>query len=391
MRPYLLIAGDFVKTGGMDRANHALACHLADRGFETHLVAHRIDKDLAGRLNVVFHRVPKPLDSYFLGEPLLNRVGSAWASKIARCGGRVVVNGGNCPWPDVNWVHYLHATHKPQIDAGPLWRIKAEFSYRRNAASERRALDSALLVVTNSDRTREEVLQEHHLPEDRVRTVYYGVDPAIFRPTSRHEFLSLRASLGWQWQTPVILFIGGLSDRRKGFDTLFAAWERLCAWRDWDANLAVVGTGGELPSWRAKAAAVGLESRIQFMGFRTDVPQVMAACDALVSPTRYEAYGLAVHEAVCCALPVLVSGAAGITERLAGPLRELILSEPDDVDGLIDRLRLWRSRRDEFAIAAAVLSEKIRHRSWDDMASEFFSLVAGVDICCEVNRRSSAV
>ena len=58
--PYLLMTGDFVKTGAMDRANFALANHLANRGCETHLVAHRVDPDLAENPNIIAHRVPRP-------------------------------------------------------------------------------------------------------------------------------------------------------------------------------------------------------------------------------------------------------------------------------------------------------------------------------------------
>ncbi len=75
MKPYLLVAGDFVKTGGMDAANHALASYLADTGNRVHLVATRVAQDLAVRSNVTFHRVPKPADSYILAEPLLDRAG----------------------------------------------------------------------------------------------------------------------------------------------------------------------------------------------------------------------------------------------------------------------------------------------------------------------------
>ena len=40
MKSCVLVAADFVKTGGMDRANYALGEHLADRAIETHLVAY---------------------------------------------------------------------------------------------------------------------------------------------------------------------------------------------------------------------------------------------------------------------------------------------------------------------------------------------------------------
>ena len=34
---------------------------------------------------------------------------------------RVVVNGGNCAWPDINWVHAVHAAWPVHDDGAPWW------------------------------------------------------------------------------------------------------------------------------------------------------------------------------------------------------------------------------------------------------------------------------
>ena len=60
------------------------------------------------------------------------------------------------------------------------------------------------------------------------------------------------------------------------------------------------------PGRRARLASC-LEGRVRFLGFRRDMPAVFAACDLLIHPARYEAYGLAVHEALCRGLPALVT------------------------------------------------------------------------------------
>src|SRR5262245_19050549 len=91
--PYVLVSGDFVTTGGMDRANYALAAYLARRGTPVHLVTHRAAAELAALPAVRVHRVAKPAGSYLLGGLLLDRAGRRWA---ARAGGRTVVNAGNC-------------------------------------------------------------------------------------------------------------------------------------------------------------------------------------------------------------------------------------------------------------------------------------------------------
>ena len=54
------------------------------------------------------------------------------------------------------------------------------------------------------------------------------------------------------------------------------------------------------------------------------MPTVFAACDLLIHPARYEAYGLAVHEALCRGLPALVSATAGVAERYPEDLGQLL-------------------------------------------------------------------
>ena len=59
------------------------------------------------------HRVPRPFGRHLLGAPLLARAGRRVARRFAPAGYRVLVNGGNCRWPDANWVHYVHAATAP--------------------------------------------------------------------------------------------------------------------------------------------------------------------------------------------------------------------------------------------------------------------------------------
>src|SRR4051812_4739310 len=79
---WLLAAGDFVVTGGMDAANHALASYLAANGRETHLVAHRVSAALAKHTGIHLHRVPRPFGSHLLGFPLLARAARREAARL---------------------------------------------------------------------------------------------------------------------------------------------------------------------------------------------------------------------------------------------------------------------------------------------------------------------
>ena len=373
MRPYLLVAWDFVRTGGMDMANYALARHLADRGHAVHLVTHRAAPELLAHRNIFAHIVPKIAGTYTLSEPLLDAVGRRWAKYVTERGGRVLVNGGNCLWGDLNWVHYVHAAYGPQMNGSALRRMKSRYSRRRALRTEADALRRARLVIANSQITRRHLVECVGVPEQAIRTVYYGIDNERFQPCTDAERVSARAALGLTAEV-VVAFVGALGDRRKGFDTVFNAWQRLQADRTWDAELVVVGVGAELPAWKQRAAENGWGASVRFLGFRDDVQRILAASDALIAPTRYEAYGLGVHEALCCGVPAFVTRTAGVAERYPAELRDLLLDSPDDAEELAGRLRRWRERRDACRRDLLETSRRMRERTWSSMASEIEAL-----------------
>ncbi len=374
MTPFLIVAGDLVRTGGMDAANFYLARHLAQGNTDVHVVAHRVDPELADMPGVHWHRVAKPLGSYLLGEGRLHRAGRHWARRVADQGGHQVVNGGNCPSSDTNWVHYVHAGHPPELAAPPLRRALARWMHRRHVTAERRELTAARLVIANSDRTRRELMERVGVAAARIHTVYYGTDAAWHRPPTAAERRQARERLGWSDARPGLAFVGALGDRRKGFDIVFAAWNELCRDPDWDARLVVAGSGRELPAWRRRTEAAGLDRHIRFLGFTPDVRAVLWACDGIVAPARYEAYGLAVHEAVSCGLAAIVSPDSGVAERLSG-LEPLQPERADDTGALAAALRRWRAAPDTWAQVADTLSAQLRAWSWDDMAGRIVQLM----------------
>lgn len=366
--PWLLIARDFIPTGGMDAANLYLAMHLAERA-SVEIVAHRAD--LSG---VTLHAVRRPFGRDILGEGKLRSMGLRKAREMIVKGGHVLANGGNCPVPAANWVHYVHAAYQSPAAGTFLRRWKDHFYHRRALRWEREALTAARVVIANSVLTAKQLVEHFGIDARKIHIVYYGTDPIRFGPIGEGEREAMRKQLGWG-DRPWLIFIGGLGDRRKGFDVLYAAWRTLCAQPDWDANLAVIGRGAELAHWQSCAKADGVANRISFLGFRNDVPNVLAAADAIVHPSRYEAYGLGVHEAMCRGLPAIVSANAGVAERFPENLRELLIHNPES---LVEQLQHWRKNQADFQVRATAFSSELRVRTWAQMAEEIRTIVEGM-------------
>lgn len=69
---------------------------------------------------------------------------------------------------------------------------------------------------------------------------------------------------------------------------------------------------------------LNLERRVHFLGWRQDVPRLLNALDLFISPSRVEPFGLAIVEAMACALPVVATYTGGaeeiIEDRVTGRL-----------------------------------------------------------------------
>jgi glycosyltransferase involved in cell wall biosynthesis len=381
MSVWLLVAGDFTAHGGMDMANYALASYLARKAsasggsnHEVHVVSHRVASELSSLPTVRTHLVSRPLGAHRFGEPLMRIGAHRWQRRLADRGVRTVANGGNADTRDVNWVHYVHDAFRPDA-AGLRNRALASSKHRRYLRQEQRALANARLIVCNSQRTADDVARVEGVDRGRTRVVYYGVDASRFGNVDALERESSRRALGLPLDRPLALFVGALGDRRKGFDVVFDAWRTLCARPDWDVDLVVAGTGAELPAWKARAAEQLPGDRMRFLGFRKDMPSIFAACDLLIHPARYEAYGLAVHEALCRERPAIVTASAGVAERYPIELHHLLLHDPGSAAELSSRLLSWRGDS-ELPSRVVAFASRLRSRSWDAMGQEIEEIVA---------------
>jgi glycosyltransferase involved in cell wall biosynthesis len=373
--PWVLVSAGFHERGGQSKANAALADHLLARGTSVHLVGHDFDARFRGRSGCTVHAVARPLRSDFLGVFGLRRRGREVARQVSResPGARVVVNGGCCQWGDINWVHYVHSAWRA-APAALRSRVKEAVAGALFRRQERQALAAAGLVLANSEQTRRVLLDRVGLDPRKVRTLYLGGESA-WRPATEAERAAARARLGQGEGRPLVLFLGGLGhDERKGFDTLWRAWAALCADPAWDADLLVAGGGAAAGRWAARVATAGLTRRVRLLGFTDRVSDLLAAADLLVSPVRYEPYGLNVQEAVCRGVPALVSGRAGVVEQFPPDLAGMVLLDPEDAADLAARLRRWRADADGWRRRFAPLGAALRARGWERMAEELVAL-----------------
>lgn len=373
--PWLLVCGGFHRRGAMDLANLALAEHLLSEGRDVYLVGHEIDPALRSRRGVHAHRVTR-LGAVAAGEFMLARsarkVEAAVRTRAPKL--HVIANGGNFATADANWVHTVHhAWPDPVGVLPPGRRLKRSLEQRVFRRREARAFRMSRLLLANSDRTRQDLLDHFRLDPSCIHVLPPGTHPS-WRPPSPEESRDARLQL--RINEPVVLFMGALgTDDNKGFGPLLEAWRRLCADPSWRGTLAVAGTGPLLGHWKRDVRRLGLGGRVRFLGFVHDVARVLAASDVLVSASRYEAYGLAIAEALSRGVPAIVPALAGIASSLSPACEGLLLRSIPNAESLADALRRWASDQPRWRAVAAAEGGRLRRYSLDDMAAEIVSVV----------------
>lgn len=131
----------------------------------------------------------------------------------------------------------------------------------------------------------------------------------------------------------VVLSVGRL-ERIKGQDVLLDAWPRVLEAVP-SAVLWLVGDGAQRHALEAQTDALGITNTVHFMGQKdaAGVAECMAAADLFVLPSRSEAFGIVLLEAMAHALPVVASRVGGVPEVLPEH-GDATLVEPEDAGGL---------------------------------------------------------
>ena len=140
-----------------------------------------------------------------------------------------------------------------------------------------------------------------------------------------------RAALDTPADAPLALALGRLHPN-KGFDVLLEAVAQVPRLQLW-----LAGAGDDGAALAVRAAAPDLAGRVHFLGWRDDVPALLAAADVLVVASRIEPLGNVVIEAWAAGVPVVATASAG-PRALIGDGRSGLLVPVEDADALAGAL-----------------------------------------------------
>jgi glycosyltransferase involved in cell wall biosynthesis len=92
-----------------------------------------------------------------------------------------------------------------------------------------------------------------------------------------------------------------------------------------NVRLLLAGHGEELPALEALVAKHGLEQAVMFLGWRDDLPKLMAMTDLVLLPSRWEGMPYIVLEAMAAGKPVVATRVDGASDLVSpGETGELV-------------------------------------------------------------------
>lgn len=160
------------------------------------------------------------------------------------------------------------------------------------------------------------------MPADKVVHIPNFADETPVTPLPRDSFNTPP-------DRPLILAAGRLHIN-KGFDILLQALQQIPA-----ATLWLAGAGPEAAALKALCHDLGLDDRVRFLGWRTDVTTLMRTADVFVCPSRHEGLGSIVMESWAHGCPIVATRSQGPGEVISDGVTGL-LTPIDDVAALAE-------------------------------------------------------
>lgn len=215
----------------------------------------------------------------------------------------------------------------------PLGHKKRAFIYRHGCAK----------IVADAQVIKKEFIEQYGITAKKIEVIGSAVDLEKFSPN--RDRMKFRREVGLSDETPIIVNIGMIRPDKGQFNLVEAA--RIVRHQRPDAHFVFVGeaTGGRSrEKWVRKAIdRAGLNGNVLMMGYRWDIPDILAAANMVVIASRHtEASPIVLREAFASGRPVVATRVGDVPEIIVHGENGLIV-QPNDSNALATAILLFLS------------------------------------------------
>jgi len=178
-------------------------------------------------------------------------------------------------------------------------------------------------------------LASQGIPNSRVSVVYNGIPIAPQRDAAEKQ--AAQAALG-VLGAELVVGCASRAVEEKGVDVALRT-VALLRGDGVDAKLLFAGDGDALSDLNILSRDLGLAEHVVFLGYISDIRQVLAALDVFLLPTRREGFSIAILEAMAAGIPCVAASVGGIPESLADATGKIVDGhDPEDYQNAICEL-----------------------------------------------------
>lgn len=180
-------------------------------------------------------------------------------------------------------------------------------------------------MIAISEFVKKSIVKRYQVSEEKIEKIYNGIDikkfqQPIHQPKERLE----------------LIYVGRLIEN-KGVQNVIRALEKLPEELSW--RFCIIGDGDYRTELEKQVKQYRLESKIQFLGNRRDVPQLLSQADIFLHmPEWQEGFGIAVVEAMAAGLICVCAESGAIPEIIEHGKSGYLIKESKELFELLNRI-----------------------------------------------------
>jgi glycosyltransferase involved in cell wall biosynthesis len=333
-----------LELGGAQEIAMLFCRHLAQRGFDVHLVAGRggiLDDEAIAIPAVSFHHDDNLVRAIDPPHDLrcLRSLARRLADLRRRSGAPMIVHTHSSKAGVLGrWAAWMagaeirvHSIHGFGFHGGLPWATRAAF---RAAERVTAPITHAFCPASEANRRVAERLGLLAAGQPAV-VLPEAIDASQYEPEPQ-DAAAVRVELGLAPETPLVGMIACFKPQKAPLDFVRASAKVAAAHAS--AHFFAAGDGVLRAEVEAKIRALGLGQRVHLLGWRRDVRRLLGAADVLVLTSLWEGLPRVVLQAMAASKPVVATRVDGTPEAVADGESGFLL-EPHDVEGFADRIR----------------------------------------------------
>ncbi len=155
------------------------------------------------------------------------------------------------------------------------------------------------------------LVESERFPAAKVHTIYNGIDCERFAP---QDAAAVRAELGIAATAPIVGILAALRPEKN--HELFLNGAKRIREAHPAAQFLIIGDGPRRAELETLARNLDIASVTHFLGSRSDVPALLAACDLVALTSHNEAAPVSILEALSAAVPVVSANVGSVAETV---------------------------------------------------------------------------